>query len=84
MTPLEGFFLGVFVVLIILLPFWILSLRFYAVSDAYLALFCEQAANLSRINTFNSRVWKLDSLYTLNLTYKKDGSFSDFLCRFNS
>lgn len=43
MSNLEAFLLGLFVTLLILLPFFILSMQFEAVSDAYLGVLCKQA-----------------------------------------
>lgn len=43
MSNLEAFLLGLLVTLLIILPFWALSMRFDAVSNGYLTVFCKQA-----------------------------------------
>jgi hypothetical protein len=43
MSPYLAYFLGLITVLVILLPFWVLSMRFRSVSGAYKSLFCNQA-----------------------------------------
>jgi len=43
MSPYVAYFLGILTVLIIIVPFWVLSIRFESVATAYRAIFCDQA-----------------------------------------
>ncbi len=44
MTPITAYMLGLFTVLLILIPFYVFSMYFNTVSDGYLVAFCKQAA----------------------------------------
>jgi hypothetical protein len=43
MDSLYAYFLGLLTMLIILIPFWILSNDYSRISDVYLNVFCKQA-----------------------------------------
>ncbi len=43
MSPYAAYILGLFTLIAIILPFWVLSMRYQGVSDAYKAVFCDQA-----------------------------------------
>lgn len=43
MSPFGAYLLGLLTMLIIIIPFWVLSMGYLYVSDAYLKIFCSQA-----------------------------------------
>lgn len=43
MSALMAYFIGILTILVIILPFWVLSMRSQSVSDTYKAVFCNQA-----------------------------------------
>lgn len=43
MNNLVSFFIGILVALLILIPLWVLSMRYGAFSNLYLTAFCSQA-----------------------------------------
>lgn len=53
MSNIEAFLLGLFVTLLILLPFFILSMQFNVVSDAYLSVLCKQASTFPLVLSVN-------------------------------
>lgn len=43
MSPYLAYLLGLMTVLLIIIPFWVLSMDYPVVSNSYLNLFCKQA-----------------------------------------
>lgn len=43
MSPYLAYLLGLLTVLLIVIPFWVLSMNYQVVSDSYLTIFCKQA-----------------------------------------